>query len=150
MGWGLLEQARPLCTPPPSWARHRCPIQPLSTITRESHFMVKEHFSVCSPPGPEKSAEWVQILSHYKCSSYVLHFTACNFVFLPTALSCSFTLQVWLGVTERAIDGILFPQWKKKKFTTHRKKLSLLFDLSIPFSTQGHCPHWSTNYNTEQ
>lgn len=111
MGWALLEQARPPCTPPPSWAQHRCPVQPLSAITRESHFMVKEHFSVCSPPGPEKSAEWVQILSHYKYSSYVLHFTACNFLFLPTALSCTFTLQVWLGVTSRAIDGILFPQW---------------------------------------
>lgn len=124
MGWGLLEQARPPCTPPPSWAQHRRPIQPLTTITRESHFMVKEHFSVCSPPGPEKSAEWVEILSHHKYSSYVLHFPACNFVFLPTALSLCRCDSGWLNVQSMAS----YFHCGRKKFATEQKQQKMMLN----------------------
>ena len=48
-GWG------PLLVPrvglPAAWSQHCSTAQPLTTITGQGHFMVKEHFSVSSPWG---------------------------------------------------------------------------------------------------
>lgn len=52
-------------------------------------------------------------------------------------------------------DLIFEPDWcqvtvrERERRSAAPKHRDLSFDLSIVLSTQGHCPHWAINYNTE-